>query len=119
MGKFDSKTSLLPTWVQVLLGFFGFMFLLYFCETDTEYKVTEAKAYMACQDAVKKRLKSPSSADFPWLDFGHMELSEGHYRIRASFEAQNMMGVSIQNTFTCEAIYIGDEEWSIESLSIY
>jgi len=74
----------------------------------------DAWAYM--QLFVKERLKSPTSADFPFG--GHREvkpLGGGRYSVTSYVDAENALGVDMRQHFTC-TVRRGDGQWILESL---
>lgn len=82
-----------------------------------------ARACGVAQDAVRERLKAPSTAEFPSCGFG---LSE--YEIRASddrslwyvlghVDAQNSYGAQIRNEFGVKMTQ-EDDQWTVKSVAI-
>ena len=71
----------------------------------------EIAAWTMCELAVKDKLKSPSSASFPWAgakDFTE-SLGEGRYRVRAYVDSQNTFGAMVRSQFVCEVEHSGGE----------
>lgn len=77
-------------------------------------------AYMMTEDFVRKRLKSPSSAEFPGVLDGrvdHVEyIGAGRYVIRSWVDAQNGLGATIRKDFNAVIENEGDQ-WNLLSLS--
>jgi hypothetical protein len=80
-------------------------------------------AVVQCQNYVRDRLRSPSTADFPWLD--HSVTPEGSetYLVRSYVDAQNGFGATVRNNYTCKIQYSGGDEadqrsWSLLDLSM-
>lgn len=69
-------------------------------------------AYIQCEDAVKQRLKSPSTADFPY--FADTALRNAHnsnsYVIGGHVDAQNGFGATIRADWICQIAYSGSGE---------
>src|SRR4030042_1131474 len=59
-------------------------------------------AFVMSQDFVKKQLKAPSTADFPWYDDSFVtDLGGGRYIVSAYVDAQNSFGAQIRSNYTC------------------
>lgn len=67
----------------------------------------------ACRDAVRARLKSPSTAQFPGND--RVEQTGKVYRVFGSVDAQNAFGAMLREDYRCVANVDGDG-WSIYSV---
>ena len=77
--------------------------------TEQQVKKAEwpnkAQAYIMSQEFVKERLKSPSTAKFPWgAEQYTMYLGDGKYQIDAYVDSQNGFGAMIRNKFTCTIV---------------
>jgi len=76
-------------------------------------------AYVMCQDFVEKRLRAPSTADFPWGYSDYVtDLGGGKYRVRAYVDAENAFGGTVRNSFDCTVKYIGNDKWRLETLDL-
>ena len=79
----------------------------------------EMTAYFASQDFVKKNLKAPSTAKFPWFrEVSVRDLGEGRYSISAYVDAQNSFGAQIRTNYTC--VVKGEDSllWILEDISM-
>lgn len=75
-------------------------------------------AYFMSQDHVKARLKSPASADFPFLDFQSVASNEkGVYSVRGYCDAQNAFGAMIRIDYIC-TMRCQNGKWSCEFLEM-
>jgi hypothetical protein len=55
-----------------------------------------------CEDAVKRRLRAPGTADFPFGNATNAEaLGNNRYRLRSYVDAQNAFGAKLRNNFVC------------------
>ena len=76
-------------------------------------------AYIMMQDFVKKRLKSPGTADFP---FGYSDYTKSigkfQYKITAYVDAQNSFGALVRTRFTGIIEQTDKERWKLISLDI-
>lgn len=67
-------------------------------------------AWVACKDAVRQRLQSPRSADFPWSSRSAVQEGEhGEWVVSSYVDARNPMGVEIRTYFICEATFGRDD----------
>jgi len=67
-------------------------------------------AFVLAQDYVKSALKSPSTADFPWLDFSSESLGDGLYKVRSYVDAQNTFGATVRHSWEVGLRYKGKGE---------
>lgn len=79
------------------------------------------KAYIISQDAVKSVLLSPSTADFPFMDYRGTEYSPGRFIIDTQVDSQNGFGAMIRSEFRVHLSYIGGDwansnNWTIEDI---
>lgn len=56
---------------------------------------------VACQSAVRDRLKAPSTADFGPETSRDVQGGPGAYRLTGTVEAQNALGVPIRTAYAC------------------
>jgi len=64
-----------------------------------DYKI---EAWGWATDAVRERLKAPSTAKFPWYDPSSVACDANwRYIISSNFEAKNAFGVPLRGLFTC------------------
>ena len=77
-----------------------------------------------CQTHVKNRLKSPGTADFPWLPDTVVRQPRQKYRITSYVDAQNSLGATVRLYYTCDIQYdlAGDEHdnraWDVMGLEV-
>jgi len=60
----------------------------------------EANVRVVCKDAVRARLKSPTSADFPW-GVRVREVGVDRYEVSSYVDAQNGFGAKLRTQYTC------------------
>jgi DNA-directed RNA polymerase subunit RPC12/RpoP len=118
--------------VVVILGIWGYRSCSSMFELSPEAKVklnaerqqekrygSKSMAYIMSQDFVKKQLKSPSSAKFPWYDDSFVsDLGEGRYIVSAHVDAQNAFGAMLQSRYICTLKYTGNDVWTCENVNI-
>ncbi len=93
-----------------------------------EQKITEWKskdnsgmAYAVMQDYVKKRLKSPASADFPWSGedgVSIVPLGDQEYRILGYVDAQNSFGAKLRTRYIGIIKNTDMGQWQLKELAI-
>lgn len=95
-------------------------------EARKEYKYSDAwadknstTAWFMCQDFVEKRLKAPSTAEFPWQSEASVRyLGEGEFVIGAHVDAENAFGAKIREQFTCQIQHDEGKRWKLLSLNM-
>ena len=79
-------------------------------------------AYIMMEDFVKRRLKSPSTAEFPGVFDGRQDhvsrLSNQTYRIVSYVDAQNSFGAMLRTNFIGEIQQTGPDIWQLKSLDL-
>ena len=80
----------------------------------------EVQAYVMTQDAVRSRLKSPSSAEFPWITDVVSAHSGGcKYEVLAYVDAQNGFGAMLRTTYGARLTFDAESErWRIDSVKL-
>jgi ribosomal protein L37E len=71
-------------------------------------------ALIHCRNAVKDRLKAPSTADIPLFDQRTTKIGENKFKVESYVDAQNSFGAKIRNNYTCEIERIGTEGENID-----
>ena len=66
-------------------------------------------AFVIAKDFVQQYLKSPSTADFPLLDFTSTHLDDNRYEIISYVDAQNSFGAEIRSNWQATTQYNGGE----------
>ncbi len=84
-------------------------------EAKEAIKDRSVMAGLICKDFVKGRLKSPSTADFPFFDKQVWKTDGQKYTVKSYVDAQNSFGAMIRNNWTCEVEYLGGEDSSLEN----
>ncbi|MBU4185805.1 MAG: hypothetical protein KKI12_10040 [Proteobacteria bacterium] len=82
----------------------------------------KSMAYIMMEDFVKRRLKSPSTAEFPGVFDGKLDhvtsLDGQKYRIVSYVDAQNSFGAQIRTRFIGEIQQVSDDQWQLISLNL-
>lgn len=82
----------------------------------------ETAAFVICKNFVEQRLKSPTSADFPWLDRTAERTGPRSFRIVSYVDAQNAFGAKIRTHFQCKLTFKSGEwadqrNWTLDDLA--
>lgn len=73
---------------------------------------SDTAAFVMCQDFVRDRLKSPSTAAFPTIREARVQsVGEQEWQVRSHVDAQNSFGAELRTEWSCDIEYLGDEEW--------
>lgn len=93
------KHQNLITWVALILAI---VFMLNMCSKiePTPNGDQSSMAKVMCEEFVKKRLKSPSSAKFPWGNTARA-LGTEKYALVSYVDSQNSFGASLRTNFKC------------------
>lgn len=76
-------------------------------------------AYFASKEFVKKNLKAPSTAKFPWYREAVVkDLGGGRFSVSAYVDAQNSFGAQIRTYYTCVLKGADELNWTLESISM-
>ncbi len=77
----------------------------------------DAGAFVASKYFVETKLKSPGSADFPFLDYQHAARKNCQILIRSYVDSQNGFGAMIRSHYDAVLQHRGGE-WQLVSLRI-
>jgi len=80
-------------------------------------------AYVQSKNFIRAALKSPSTADFPFIDFTANNLGNNRYEVRSYVDSQNSLGAEIRSNWVVVLQYQGGEEgdqrnWKLEKMVI-
>jgi hypothetical protein len=87
---------------------------------DPEPDTSDQMAAAMCQEFVKKRLKSPGSADFP-SNTDTTTVSDSKpwkYKVNAYVDSQNGFGAKVRNDYVCTISTKGDGNWTLNDLDM-
>lgn len=77
----------------------------------------QTQAWVICQEFVKAQLRSPSSAEFPWLSPRYVtELNSTTFEVNAYVDADNLFGAALRTDFYCRVSLEGSTDWQLEEL---
>lgn len=108
------------------IAFFFIIFLVFKCScSQTEEQVLKNKiqnskitALTAAQEEVKSRLKSPSSANFPWGIDCVTKISDNTYVINSYVDSQNSFGAMLRTNFTCQITLNDNDTYTCDSVEL-
>ena len=107
--------------------FFFIIFLVFKCScsqtdeqvSDNNEQNSKITALTAAQEEVKARLKSPSSADFPWGSDCVTKISDNTYVINSYVDSQNSFGAMLRTNFTCQITLTGNDNYTCDSVELF
>jgi hypothetical protein len=77
------------------------------------------EAFVLSQEYVRQRLKSPSTAKFPWASMDFVRVEGQRYQITAYVDAQNVLGATVRTNYVCLLEREGEEAWSLLDLQLW
>jgi hypothetical protein len=87
--------------------------------TPTAIGPTERSGYVICKQFLEKRLKAPSTADYPMLSETNRSLVGNIFTVTAFVDSQNSFGAMIRTNFYCQVEYVGNDNWKLLDLKTY
>jgi hypothetical protein len=77
-------------------------------------------AFVMAKGFVKKVLKSPSTAEFPWgtTDSTIRNIGNCTYDVRSYVDAQNSFGAKIRNNYHVVVKYEGNDKWTAQKIDL-
>ena len=83
---------------------------------------TKSMAFVMSQEFVKKKLKAPATAVFPWMSSEGVTIEQRarcEYRVSAYVDAENSFGAKLRNTYSVDLRYQStDETWHLTDISM-
>ncbi len=100
------------------LLFLGF-WLIGWLQTRNAPQSDDVGAVTICEQFVTARLKSPSTAKFPWINETRtVKQPDGSYRVTAWVDSQNAFGATLRANWTCEVRPNGPQRWKLVDLKM-
>lgn len=93
-----------------------YAFFYHVNSTSNDVNTGSSGAYFACQDFVKERLKSPSTAKFPLDLYTAVTRVGTTYVVKSYVDADNSFGAPIRSSYVCEVQNSGGT-WTLLSLT--
>lgn len=130
-GKKTKKTSILAIGCLMFIGLWVLSAIVGIVSpnkkgtsTTTESQGSHATmAGIQCQNYVKDRLHSPSTADFPFLGDQVTTTGNDSYVVRSYVDAQNGFGATVRSDYVCQIRFNGGEDadqrnWTLLDLTV-
>ncbi|MCP4702842.1 MAG: hypothetical protein GY862_39175 [Gammaproteobacteria bacterium] len=132
--KYPFVKAMLRRWKKILLALviFFFLYLILFAERVKEIEKLKLRSKPSwhdgryyCKDAVKQRLKAPSTADFSGDSGYRVTLpNDGpqiyRFEINGMVEAKNPLGVPLRSRYSCRVFTSASgNAWRVYSLEIH
>lgn len=77
----------------------------------------DVDAFTYAQILVKRRLKSPTTADFAWMHESSVKSSTcGLWTVHSYVDSENSFGATVRTHYLATVRYEGDDEWALISL---
>jgi hypothetical protein len=108
----------------VFIGVVGALFYFGGCfneSPESKERSDKIKAYTFAEQFVEQRLKSPSTADFPFDFMDHVsKIGEDQYKIESWVDAQNSFGATVRNRVQVVLTLSEDRETAtLDMIEIY
>ncbi len=88
-------------------------------ESSTPKRTDESStAVVMCEEFVTRRLRSPSTAEFPLLDSSFVTETQADFLVRSYVDSQNGFGAMVRTQFECRVRSKGNKEWELVDLSL-
>ena len=118
--KKATKGCLLLLSPIILLIVCGIFFSI-FPSKEAQERNIKSSVIVIAQEEVKGRLKSPSTAEFPWDPDNYIIKQNGNeYTVYSYVDAQNSFGAKIRNKYVAMFYYYPDtKNHEVESIKLY
>lgn len=118
---------------KVFAGFFGIFVIIIILSISGVFSREEEKSQEASSEAlenqayiqgkkfVKDFLTSPSTVDFPFMDFSYVPLGNNEFKVSSYVDSENAFGGTVRNNWIMTIKYLGGNEvsknsWRLEEL---
>ena len=86
-------------------------------------QITESNAFIVSKNFITPLLKSPATADFPFLDYSHQKLGDDHWLIQSYVDSQNDFGAMLRTNYSAELKFLGGDwadpaSWELVNLEV-
>jgi hypothetical protein len=89
-------------------------------ETEGSTIHRDTEAFVMCQDPVRRQLRSPATAKFPYISNRSVRVAHiglGQYSVDGFVDAQNAFGATVRTTWNCRLQYTGTG-WRLERVQL-
>lgn len=115
----NTRTTAIVTAAAITAG----LFLVTACSSDGT-PLGESAAVM-CEGFVKKRLKSPGTADFPGVtsdDYAKTatlhDTTPWMYKVTGVVDSQNGFGATVRSDYVCTVSTKDDDTWTLDDMEL-
>ncbi|MCH7499237.1 MAG: hypothetical protein IH886_04405 [Nitrospinae bacterium] len=79
----------------------------------------DGMAYIMSQSFMEKRLKAPSTADFPWMDYTVKQVGSCSFVVKSYVDSQNAFGATVRTHYMMKLKPVSrtSDEWELISVS--
>lgn len=87
---------------------------------DWDSSSAKIEAFVMSQEFMKRRLKAPGSAEFPWYSDSEVSVlhrGNGVFQVNAYVDAQNSFGAKLRTRYACQLRDEGKQSWALISLT--
>jgi hypothetical protein len=92
---------------------------------DSDGKPLDESAAVMCEEFVKKRLKSPGSAEFPGVmdsDYAKTTTLSSNkpwkYKVTGAVDSQNGFGATVRSDYICTVSTQDNDTWTLDDLDL-
>lgn len=83
-----------------------------------------SRAFIISKSYIKQKIKTPATAEFPFLDYQSTSLTPRTVEIRSYFDAQNNFGATVRTHYKIKMEQTGDDwadvsAWEILDFTMY
>jgi hypothetical protein len=92
-------------------------------ESRPDDRGTDEMAQVQCKNHVRDRLRSPASAEFPFMADGVTEVGTRTFRVSSYVDAQNGFGATLRSYYVCTVQFEGGDSgeqrnWNLLDLTM-
>lgn len=122
----ETRAKIILNSFLILVTIFILILIYRSCNSSSESSSKEdmsSSAYIISQDFVKQKLKSPSTADFPYLDYQSDCIADNTWKVLSYVDSENIFGANIRTYFKVTLKYNGGEwteknNWTLISIQL-
>lgn len=108
-------------WLWCVGGFAAFLIIGGLIDSANPKPVgaSQNSAAAVCQEFIKPRLKSPTSAKFPHELQRSTHMGEDVYHVAGAVDAQNTYGANLRTPYECAVRRADDGKWHLLDLNLH
>jgi hypothetical protein len=81
----------------------------------------KVEAYTMAETFVKRHLKAPATAQFPWITDSEVTIQQlpgNQWRVSAYVDSENSFGAKIRSQYDCTMKWAGGDRWQLQDINI-